>query len=392
MSDRWERVKQLFETALDLAAKERALFLARECGQDAALRAEVESLVREYEGLGSFMVQPAAAHAPETLLLNHPTALRFNPPAHAEDREPSLCGQTISHYRIHEQIGGGGMGAIYRAEDISASRQVALKFLTMAAKADRNALERFRREARIASSLIHPNICTVYEIEEAGGVPFISMELLHGQTIHDSIFRKAASGTGILDDTVFVPREAGDGRAFDLPTLLRISSCVLDGLAAAHAKDIVHRDIKPANIFLTRAGQVKILDFGLAKRLIRAGFSPDAAMQTDGITKAGAALGTLTYMSPEQIRGERVDARTDLFSFGAVMFEMATGRRAFEGLYLGQVLDAIVSGTLPLVHEVRPELPRFLSSIIAKAVEKDRERRFQSAAEMREALGLVRAG
>lgn len=383
MPDHWERVKQVFEAALERPAPERDAFIAGECAGDAQLRGEVESLLKEYDRLGSFLEQPAAAEAPETLLFFPKDAKRSAEPVEAA--EPVFLGQVISHYRVHERIGSGGMGSVYRAEDLNSGVEVALKFLTAGANADRNALERFRREARITASLRHPNICAFYEIDEAGGIPFIAMELLHGQTIHQSIFRRPATGTGILDDTPFVPAPAGEGRAFDPATVLRISLAVLDGLDAAHALDIVHRDIKPANIFLTRDGQVKILDFGLAKKLIKAVSA--AAMHTEGLTKTGTALGTLTYMSPEQIRGERVDARTDLFSFGAVMFEMATGRRAFEGKYLGQVLDSIMMGDLPLAHEVRPNFPASLSVVIRKAMERERDQRYGSAAEMRRALG-----
>jgi serine/threonine protein kinase len=296
-----------------------------------------------------------------------------------------LCGAVLGHFRVHEQIGRGGMGSVYRADDLHRGREVALKVLSAGVNAERTAIERFRRECRVASSLIHPNICAVYEVGEAGGLPFIAMELLQGQTIHQSIFRQPATGTNILDDTPFLAEDTGGGRAFDMPALFRISREVLLGLEAAHAREIVHRDIKPANIFLTRQGAVKILDFGLAKKFVSP-HAPSALWQTDGITKAGSALGTLTYMSPEQIRGERLDSRTDLFSLGAVMFEMATGRRAFEGRFLGQVLDAIINGRLPAVHDVRAGAPDWLSAFIFKAVEPDRERRYQSARDMRLAL------
>src|SRR5581483_6109087 len=203
MVERWERVKELFEAALDKPAVARAAFLAAQCGGDTALRSEIESLLGEYERLGSFLNKPAAAEAAETILFSRSDGLRSS--TQTEPSEPVFLGQEISHYKVHEQIGSGGMGAVYRAEDLASRREVALKFLTKGANAEKNALERFRREARIAESLIHPNICAFYEIDEAAGVPFISMELLHGQTIHQSIFRKAATGTGILDDTPFVP-------------------------------------------------------------------------------------------------------------------------------------------------------------------------------------------
>ena len=380
--DRWERVKVLFEAALERPSDQRARFLKRECGADEALRSEVESLLAEYDSAGSFMDQPPAYNAPETACLIDSSAQRAK--AAEEERDAALCGQVLSHYRIHEQIGSGGMGSVYRAEDLADGREVALKFLRSRAEAEQNAMARFQREAVIASSLRHPNICKFYGIDEAGDTAFISMELLRGQTLHHSIFRQPSEGTAILDNTPFVAKKTEDGRAFDIAALLEISLRVLDGLEAAHSKNIVHRDIKPANIYLTKDRQVKILDFGLAK-FVRPARSA-TPWQTAGITKAGIKLGTLTYMSPEQIRGEPVDARTDLFSFGLVMFEMATGRRAFPSPFMVQVWDAIMSRSVPAVHEIRPELPPRLSAIISKASAQDRKQRYRSAREMRQAV------
>jgi serine/threonine protein kinase len=381
-ADRWERVKELFEAALELPSDRRARFLMRECGGDEALRSEVESLLAEYDSAGSFMDKPPAYSAAEAASSFDATAARAR--TEEEAQEAALCGQVVSHYRVHEQIGSGGMGSVYRAEDLNAGHEVALKFLRLGREAEENAMARFQREAAIASSLTHPNICKFYDIDEAADTAFISMELLRGQTLHDSIFKQPSEGTAILDNTPFVAKEAEDGRAFDAATLLEISLRVLDGLEAAHSKNIVHRDIKPANIYLTRDGQVKILDFGLAKfvRPVRSATS----WQTAGITKAGLKLGTLTYMSPEQIRGEQVDARTDLFSFGLVMFEMATGRRAFPSPFMVQVWDAIMSRSVPPVHEIRPGLPPRLSAIILKASAQDRKQRYRSVREMRHAV------
>ncbi len=376
MPDRWERVKELFEAAQERPAWQRASFLARVCAGDDEMRAEVQSLLQEYDRAGSFLDRPSP---PVTI-----TGLGFEP------RELSLCGRMIANYRIHEQIGKGGMGAVYRAEETGSGREVALKFLAQA-NADGVAVERFRREARIAASLVHPNICAFYGLGEAEGNAYIAMELLRGQTLHESIFRKPAEGTALLDVIPFRPVETETGRAFEFPTLRRIALEALEGLAAAHAKNIAHRDIKPANIFVTREGRVKILDFGLAK-LVKAALSPEIGSNTDGLTLAGTTLGTLTYMSPEQIRGEKVDARTDIFSFGAVLFEMATGRRTFEGRYIGQALDSIMKRTPPAVEDLRPEMPRELSRVIFRALEKNRERRFQTAREMAEAIAAVPLG
>ncbi len=384
MADRWERVKALFEEALERQGIERKLFLARECEGDNAIRAEVESLLAEHEQAGSFLDQPVG-DLMRTVHFSAPNSSRASflsalEKIRAEEREATLCDGTLSHYTIHEQIGRGGMGSVYRATDLKTGREVALKVLTAGSTADWASVQRFQREGRIASSLIHPNICSVYEIDEAGDTAFIAMELLRGQTLQQSIFAAPATGTAILDNTPLVARDTGNGRAFDTKTLQRISLNVLEALDAAHAKDIVHRDIKPANIFLTREGTVKILDFGLAK-FIHAAPAPSEETEAQ-ITKIGTAIGTLMYMPPEQIRGEAVDPRADIFAFGAVMFEMATGRRAFEGKFSGQILDSIMNRGLPPVHHLRPELPRRLSKIIAKAVERERDYRYRSARDM----------
>ena len=375
-ADRWERVKELFEQAMERPSRQRARFLQRECGGDEEVRREVASLLAEYDSAGSFMDKPPAYSLAATVA-----------DTTAETAEVSLCDQVISHYRIHEQIGSGGMGSVYRAEDLRGRGEVALKFLKIRAEAEESAIARFQREAAIAASLVHPSICKFHEIGEDAGFSFFSMELLRGQTLHDSIFRQPAEGTAILDNTPFKAKKTEHGRGFDAAALLQISLRILEALEVAHSKNIVHRDIKPANIYLTRDGQVKILDFGLAK-FVRPARSAEP-WKTAGITKAGIKLGTLTYMSPEQIRGEPVDARTDLYSLGLVMFEMATGRRAFPSPFMMQVWDAVSNRALTPIHEVRPGLPRRLSAIVSKAAAQDREQRYRGAREMRHSVELL---
>jgi eukaryotic-like serine/threonine-protein kinase len=302
--------------------------------------------------------------------------------AEAPLQSSSLTGKKVSHYRILDVIGCGGMGMVFKAEDLKLGRLLALKFLPEEFASDAVALKRFEREAQTASALNHPNICTIYEIEEHEGQPFIAMELLQGDNLRDRL-------------------SASKQKPLPLRELLEISAQICDGLQSAHDKGIIHRDIKPANIFLCKSGPVKILDFGLAKlagsdvALERAEAAnttvpkPCSTESLTALTRTGTAAGTAGYMSPEQVRHEELDTRSDLFSFGLVVYEMAFGQRAFTGQTLVDVHEAILHQPPAPARTRNPALPRSLDLVLAKALEKDRNRRYQSATTLKDDLKRI---
>jgi len=354
--ENWGKIKALFEVAMQQPPSGRASFLARIC-PEIDVRSEVEKLLANHDQAGSFLSDPILDGQVPKLA-----------PANAPAFEPGVV--VNFRFEIAGLIGRGGMGEVYQAEDIKLRRRVALKFLPADLSGNPQVLERFQREARAASALDHPNICTIYEVAEHEGRPFIAMQYLEGETLQQEIRGKSCKPRALLD----------------------LAIQISDALDAAHARGIIHRDIKPANIFVTTRGQAKVLDFGLAKRdsayrpvaeAVGAWGESDSFMSQESLTSPGFALGTVAYMSPEQVRGEDLDARTDLFSFGAVLYEMTTGQHAFSGRTSGVIFDAILNRQPVPPRQLCADVPFELEQIINKALEKDREVRYQHAGEMR---------
>ena len=364
--ERWAQIEELFHRAAECDSQQRTVLLDEACRQDPDLRQRVEALLAAD---GSAEAYVDAAVRSELGAFGFP-----------------LAGETVSHYHILDGLGGGGMGLVYRAEDIKLERQVAIKFLPEESANDPTSLARFQREARSASALEHPNICPIYEFGEHEGQPFLVMQFMEGQTLRELL---ATSGS--------------EQAPFPLTRLLDLAIQVLAGLEVAHSKGIVHRDIKPANIFITKQDQAKILDFGLAK-LTESVTAADEDANSDEVrgtyqplarpdlllSRAGVAVGTAGYMSPEQARGENLDSRTDLFSFGLVLYEMVTGKRAFDGDSFPILRHAILHDVPAAPREVNPAVPAKLDRLINKALEKDRNKRYQSASEIRADLEILR--
>ncbi len=358
--ERWQEIEELYHSASGVAESERNSFLHHACGEDQGLKREVESLLRHGSTPQSVLDTPAIALVAKAI-----AADEYQSPA------TSLEGKTISHYRILGTIGRGGMGVVYKAEDLKLRRNVALKLLPPFLARDTQALRRFEQEAQAASALNHPNICTVYEIGEAEGRCFIAIELLEGETLKERIARSP----------------------LEIPEILGIATGICDALEAAHTVGIIHRDIKPSNIVLTRRGTAKLLDFGVAKRL-----QPALIEQTERLpalapsnldprlTTPGGVIGTVSYMSPEQAAGQEIDTRSDLFSLGAVLYEMATGALPFRGKTSAAVIEAILTRQPESPTRINPRIPFKLEEVIIKSLVKDRDRRYQNADELKTAL------
>jgi Tol biopolymer transport system component len=346
--ERWSKIESIFHKALEVDESWRGSVIEESCAGDEALRREVESLLAHYSDSASFIEQPAFADQVDTN--------SFRPVAAAAAPRPDLKGVAVGHYRILEEIGFGGMGVVYKAEDTKLGRLVALKFLPEHMAADSVALERFRREARSASSLNHPNICTIHDIDVYDGREFIVMEYLDGQTLALYIAGRRGVGTELVG---------------------KLGMPIAEALGAAHSKGVIHRDIKPGNIFVTQSGLVKVLDFGVAKLVAEANQSDSAPL-----TETNAITGTLAYMSPEQLRGEKVDTRSDIYALGVVLYEIATGRRLYSSSLHARLVEEILNRPAPPPSSINGKLSARADDIILKCLAKDPEDRYQTAKEI----------
>ena len=376
--DRLQEIEKIFHGALERPASQRAAFLAEACAGDGALREEVESLLA-HEDAGSFIDSPAIQVAAKALAQDDSEVRRVR------EEERQRIGSMVSHYRILEKLGGGGMGVVYKAEDTRLDRAVAIKFLPEDVAHDHEALKRFHREARAASALDHPNICTVHDLGEHEGQPFIVMECLEGETLRQRLARDVGPN-GVRPRPNAVGRysdvRARHGVPLQIVELVDLATQIADALEAAHSKGIIHRDLKPANIFVTNRGVAKILDFGLAKVPGNRppGVAGEASSEIQSV--AGAIAGTVQYMSPEQALGQPVDARSDLFSFGSVLYEVATGRDAFPGSTASETIAHILHSQPEAIARFNYDVPQELERIIRKCLEKEADNRYQSAKEL----------
>src|SRR5262245_45861254 len=341
--ERWRQIDQLLEAALERKPEERAAFLAAACAGDESLLLEVESLLRSDEAAESFIEEPVITLAANVL---------------AEQHLQLLAGQRVGHYQILSRLGAGGMGEVYLAEDLKLARKVAIKFLPPALIADEQARERLLRDARAAAALYHPNICTIYEVGDEAGRSFIVMQYIEGETLATRIARKR----------------------LEMSEALTIAIQVAEALQVAHLRGIIHRDIKPQNLMLTTRGQVKVLDFGLAKVVHEQVVVSDEAETISQMSGPGAIVGTVPYMSPEQVRGEHLDVRSDIFSFGTTLYEMLSGRRPFEANSTAEIISAILTREAAPLEQDRT--PKDLERIIRRCLEKDLERRYQTVREV----------
>ena len=352
-SERWQRIEQLYHAARERDGEQRTSFLAEACSDDAALRREVELLLAANDRAGGVMVSPALEFEAKNLAAQMPA-----PPLAAE------VGKKMGHYRILSQIGGGGMGEVFLAEDTRLDRKVAIKFLPSLLKADEMAKKRLVREAKAAAALDHPNICTIYEVGEHAGLPFIAMQNIEGKSIQQLL----SLGPMLIE------------RA------LRYALDIADALTAAHRRGIIHRDIKPSNVMVNERDNAVVLDFGLAKQIPTEGTASAEAPTLWQLTSEMTILGTPAYMSPEQVRCEPLDPRSDIFSFGALLYEMITGVKAFSGAHTVDALHATLHEEPKPVSHLRPQAGPELDRIINKCLAKERDKRYQSLAELRSDL------